>query len=231
MWHIVKAELHYNYKIVMIPLVFINIFLALAFITSGKIRLGTDIVGVPSVALVLTAAAAFIIMVDRAKTKRNRFMAVLPVSVRSIGISHYVSLYIFWTCILAIFCCTLKIFRPEAMVGDITLTMFTFNGIYLYFSATYTMSRDLAYYFRRPVGKAGINIVLSTEAYIPLFNFLLLLYFVLLPTPYLGIKPPFYVDIVQFMFSLTGAIVLNIFGLCLVIAGVYIYSRRKSFLE
>ena len=230
MWYIVKAELRYYYKIVLIPLICINILLAIAFLTSGKIRLGTDIIGVPSVALVVTAVAAFMIIVDRAKTKRSRFLAVLPVSVRSIGISQYLSLYIIWAFILAVFCCTLMIFRPEAAVGDVALTVFTFNGIYLYFSATYIMSRDLCF-VRRPAGKAGIRIDLSPGAFIPLLNFLLLLYFVLLPVPYIGIEPPLYTDIVQFMFSLTGAIVLNIFGLCLVLAGVFVYSRRLSFLE
>ena len=231
MWKLVKAELHYYYKIVLIPLICLNIFLAIAFLTSGKIRLGTDIVGVPSVALVLTAAAAFIIMVDRAKTKRSRFLAVLPVSVGSTGMSWYLSLYIFWASILAVFCCTLKIFRSEAAVGDVTLTMFTFNGIYLYFSSTYTMSRDLCFYFRRPNRIAGFRIDLSPGAFIPLLNFLLMLYFVVLPVKYIGIEPPLYSDIVQFMFSLSGAIVLNSIGLCLTIAGVYVYSGRKSFLE
>ena len=231
MWNIFKAEFRYYYKFAFAITVCLNIWLAIAFSTGGKSEIEKDLVGVPTVALVVTAFIVFFMMVDRAKAKRNRFHAMLPLSIRHTGISRFLSLYVFWVLILIFFCLTLVIFRSDAAAGDVLKRMLTFNGIFLYINATYIMSRDLRFCFSGHIMKKGIRIYYIPGVIILFVNMLLLIYFVLLPVPYIGIIPLYHITFVQFIFSPIGAIILNIAGIVLTILGIGVYTTRKSFLE
>ena len=156
MWNILKAEFGYYYKIPLSITVGLNIWLIVLFSIMGEGG-DNDVIGVLTVAAVVTAISAFYIFVDRLKTKRERFHAVLPVSLKVIGISRLLCLFSFWLINVLVFCTTLLSFRHIPLI-DILPVMFVINGIIMYFTTTYLIARDMGYFLQKPAWNMPIRI-------------------------------------------------------------------------
>ncbi len=228
MWHILKAELNYYYKLPLIITICIIMWLFIAFSIWGKSHLEEDLLSFMIVAMSVTGVSYFYMVLDKSKTKRERFHAALPVSIRHVGISRLISVIVFWLFVAICLCLTLVTVRHDIKVVDIIWRLISFNGVILFFNADYTLSRDLYYCITRKNKTFGIHNDMLPIVILPLVNALVLLFFAIPHAFHFNI--PVREQLVNFMFSMYGAITLNLIGIGLSILSVVIYARRRSFL-
>ena len=230
MWRIIKAELSLYYLYSLPFVVILTVWFAIAISIWGSDRIETDMSGVMVLALSMTAITMLFMLVDKIKTKQARFYATLPVSVRDIGVAKYIVSVVFWLITTVILTTTLVAIRPDAFQEGLFIRFLGFNGVLLYFNATYLMSRDLAYCLLGAKKRLGIRVESVPYIAFPLINFLLLLYFAILPLPYFGVNAPYRDSVVDFLFEPTGAVLLNAVGLLLTVVGILVFKRRKAYL-
>ena len=180
------------------------------------------------VAMSVTGVSYFYMVLDKSKTKRERFHALLPVSIGHVGISRLISVIVFWLIVVMCFCLILITVRHDIKVVDVIWILISFNGVILFFNADYTLSRDLYYCITRKNKTFGIHNDILPVVILPLVNALVLLYFAIPHAFHINI--PVREQLVNVMFSMYGAITLNFIGIGLSILSVVIYARRRSFL-
>jgi len=228
MWHILKAELNYYYKLPLIITICIIMWLFIAFSIWGESHLEEDLLSFMIVAMSVTGVSYFYMILDKSKTKRERFHAVLPVSIGHVGISRLISVIVFWLIVAISLSLTLVTVRHDIKVVDIIWRLISFNGVIIFFNADYALSRDLYYLITRKNKTLGIHNDMLPIVILPLVNALVLLFFAIPHAFHINI--PVREQLVNVMFSIHGAITLNLVGIGLSMLSVVIYAKRRSFL-
>ena len=105
MIRILKAEMTYYAKILFIPIFLMCVWIGIVFIllSSGSPEKETDIRGIMTVACSVTALIYIIEMIDRIKTRRDRFLMKLPVGALAAGIARMSCHVLSWMIVLVSF--------------------------------------------------------------------------------------------------------------------------------
>lgn len=157
MWRILKAEINYDK-------LRIAIFFVLSFCSFIAIWFGVkwDRNRVPMtmlIILVLTLSAGYAEEKIRTLQKRDRFHALLPVSLWRIGISHLVYPVIILIGMILLFFCSSFIIQPlygKTLTKPSFLQILTLSGLVLIVNAVILLHRDLRVIFAKKYQRALI---------------------------------------------------------------------------
>jgi hypothetical protein len=230
MLRLLRAEIAYNWKVTVIPAVLTALWtLGVFFFTKSEGSV-SDINGVLTLAAAVAAFAFAFIMIDRFKTRRDRFHVGLPVPPVKVAAARYLTLILSWLFVLSIMIMVLIAVYP-----GVSLTLFlawaaTFTGILFYFAISYILTRDLAYRIYAKGKWLGVRYESLPIIVIPLVNIVLLIYFVLLPVPYIGVELETRRQMVDFLAGTTGTILLNLLWIGLMLFSIRTFIKRTSFL-
>ncbi|MCE5249688.1 hypothetical protein LLG96_05655 [bacterium] len=232
MIRILKGELKYHYKFVLIFTIIMNIWLVIAFFKSGgdsdPLK---DVVGVMTLAEVVLALCAISLFVDRFRTGRDRLLVLLPVSVRDVGIARFMIVPVFWIMIAALYCLTLMTVMHITSLSSIFLTFMVMSGVVLFFYSLYLISYDLCAVLVRKYRVFGIYNDQIPGVLLGIFNAVLLVYFVVFSVPYFGLNSPHRDYLVRALFTYTGASIFVLVGICLSIMSIVLFEKRRTYRE
>ena len=234
MVRLLKAEFSYHKYIFATVYSLIMLFLILFIVYSniGNMSIEKDSRGAMTLMFSATFIALFVMLLHRSVNKIDRCHILLPVSVRTVGVSRLSVILFFWLGLVIAFWISYVIINAtEHQTGkDNSFYIFLmFNSVIFIANAAYLIARDLAFYF---TGKFRV----VPGIVIPLFIFLVSMFYVLFFTPYFLDYLSDFVSPGQVREGVAGSVfipaviaILNSTGLLLSILSVFIFTRRLSY--
>jgi hypothetical protein len=229
MWKLLKNELKYNIVLISLPTLIIVAALLKNYSANWE-NTQYNLVGMKNVMAVGLIIIVFFWIVKNIKEKRDRLLATLPISRSQHGFHKIIFLITIWSMFLLIYwLSTIKIFSQYSqniLWQTLSQTGFVFSVLALVLTF-----RDVSFVYSGNFKK--IILILSS---VILFIVAYLTYYILFasPVPYFQIlnkinifkeKLPTYSSMIIFLiFSLISSILL-------VQLNIYIFKRRKYFLE
>jgi hypothetical protein len=166
---------------------------------------------------------------ESAKTKRIRMLTILPLSARMVGLYRQMGAVIPWTLYLALLAISSLISQRGNLGPDYAWWILTRIG----FMFIFVGFMDLAYilYFcvkeKRP-DKTVMGWVIFPSLWIAAIAALLLYFFT---NSLGGHHSGFLSSVTELAITLPGSLSILLFGLIIVALNVFVYERRRSFLE
>ncbi len=231
MWKIVRSEFIYN-KFSMIFLYVFILTIFSAVFASGWSSAEQDVPGLTTIMGVTLMVIHFLKILSRfTREKFDRIFIMLPISMFKIAVARLLFIITNWTILLLLFWLGLLIFRMDSFEMWIFWFMASITGIILSINAWPVIHRDLLFYLKEQYQKIILSIIYAA---IFLCGSLILTsdgihrYFPTIPLDsLLIIREKFG----SFISSPIGALNLFAIGVGLSIFSVFIFHKRKFYLE
>ncbi len=226
MWKLIKAELIYNKNALLIGLLFsIPFFFYFLSVKFKHEELG--IIFMMILLFIPGGIAAGILAgmgARRYKEKRERLFALLPVSLKRIGLARTLLPLLLWIGVVLVFWSSILIFTLYSIELKMIWVMLALNGLFLGLIPTDFMQHDVQYYFMRKSQK-----ILWWS--LMLFRVLASLITLSLISEIMEILQPLRPLAKYVFFSPWGVLGLNIFAVLVIYLGVVVFAKRKSYAE
>jgi len=223
MWKLISANEEYTYLSGVLSW---STILALAIINS---ILG----GMEEIMAVIMFITAVIFgggeSVESAKTKRIRMLSTLPVSVRKLGLYRQWGLVIGWTLCMALLVVSSLISQRGNLGPDYGWWILTRIGCMFIFAGFLDLLNNLYFCVReKKPDKTVMAWVISPLLWIAAVAGCLLYFATNSPG---GLPFGFPNSIAELALTLPGSLGILLFGLIILALNVYVYERRRSYLE
>lgn len=225
MWNLLRAEINYN-KIYLVLgyLLYVTLF-AIVAVWGKPEHFVRDI----SIALwAATLFGRFSGEFEKTKNKRIRYHLRIPLTTFQIGLLRLIFTVVYWLSIVALFFASLLLVEPTVPGVNVFWALLPINGLILLGYAGFSIYHDLKSCFLRQKDR----IVLHAVWFLMVFAGYFLLYSYM---DFLGLfSRSFLIDrhaFVQLYFSGAGVLLINLTAVWLSGYSLYIFVRRKSYLE
>jgi hypothetical protein len=227
MWQLIKAEFVYNRALLLFAYFFGSIPFFL-FFASWKYSYEEISLILMMICLVIPGGISAGILAGmgarRYKEKRERLYALLPISVRRVGLARALLPLLLWIGVVLLFWIIILIFSFYSVELKIIWLMLSINGLFLSLLPTEYMQHDVQYYFMRKSQKIlWFSLIL--------FRVVASLITLSLVAEALEFLHPLKPLAGYVFFSPWGALGLNIFAVLVIYLGVIVFAKRKSYAE
>ena len=236
MWRILKAEFSYH-RIFVIIAFSIHLLLLTFFSVTSFMKGSVEHDAIPGIIFLMgdiTVVAAVFVILSRVKAV-GRFHVLLPVSVNTIGFSRILFVVIFWIALVTIMCFTLLTLKMKTLeiqhnnfVSILPYEILAYTGFILILNANYLISRDIGHCIRRKY-----TIFTIADNHIP--GILLSLVYAVITLTVANIRmnsiEPACTIILSAVLSPAGAVSLLTGGVLMSYLSVFVFVKRKSYLQ
>ena len=231
MWQLLKAEFsYYRYNLyfsVIAYILFICGYIVCLVVDSGFIRYHHIIIATWIPAIIATLS----MLHSKNTAKRDRILAVLPISPVRIAYARLLFAVIVWLCLVTLFWII-----PSGLklvdIGPMTVYYMLFlNGNFLIINALYFISEDAKYCMK----KKTIFYCVKTDAFLMIFfnALIILLWLFTFSFPYdfvFGIFESYVTPMNSVVFSAEGLLTFNVIGFGLSYLSIRTFIRRKTYI-
>ena len=226
MWQLLKTEFEYD-RFILGMCFSLFILISVVFLTLG----GNDLEkSVPAYRAVLICSVAIVwlnTLVKLQKEKRECMHVKIPISIRTIGLSRLLYLFIFWIIIAALFFIISWIVKDRSLdfsdvTANISMTGIIFNAIALTF-----LQKDLKYFFTGKLAKVILSVLFFILICIAYFVFVLSVMTFEVRTAFDSLR----MGMMSIFFSGWGAVGFMVLGVGLSLMDLWVFGHRKFFLE
>jgi hypothetical protein len=229
MWKILKAEIEHNKYYLLPGLLFVFILQVILVISGDWNESQNDFPGLRVIWFSLSIFIVFLYLLSFRKDKRLRIHTMLPINPRKIA-SVRISVFILFWIVLILILFLFHLINQGQFPGPAWIyNILTLTGLVFIINSLPYFSQDIfnIYFSKKSRVLLSIALILCSIIYIIL---------VLMITPYFDtIDPQFfnsYRNTVQKVyFSPAVTIISPITGITLLIASLFLFNRRKSYLE
>ncbi|MFC2156432.1 hypothetical protein ACFLT9_01215 [Acidobacteriota bacterium] len=226
MWQVLKAELRYSAPLVSILLaILIPVLIIFALFGGEEIEKSQ-----PAVLVLLWAVAVILIVFSLlmgSKIKKDRWLSLLPLPLRTIGLVRLYFVTVVWTVLFISFWAIHLIFHFHILQMETLWRMLSLTGIVLSVNALYVLSRDLPFKIRR---KSRILFFHNDEYPSIIITLMLILVFTFpVGVDVLGLSKNTQTALLSFYSSWPGALILNQCWLALYGLSIYIFTHRRTY--
>ena len=224
MWKLIKADSEYN---AISNCILWSIILGL--VISNSIWGGME----ETIAIIMFLIALFFgggDAVESAKTKKIRMLSTLPLSARKLGLYRQWDTVIYWTLWMALLFISSVISKRGNLGLDYVWWILSRIGCMFIFAGFMDLANNLFFCVKekKPDKIVMAWIIYPSLGMAALIGGLLLYFFTISP----GDKPDWhFININWFVSTFPGSFGILLFGLIIQALNVYVYERRRSYLE
>lgn len=229
MWKILKAELSYNKYVLVIPYGVV-LYVIIANVSQGWSNVELNLPGVRAMMVVAAAVIFLFSIVTFFKEKRERYFTLLPLSIRQIGISRLLFLITVWLSFILLFWISTLTVTPYQLSTILWGTL-SLTGFILMANAYIFIHRDLKF-----CSSGKFQKILITFFYPIMIIIGYLLWYLLfaVPVPYFEFFKPLNTlneEFSNISTSLMGFSIFIVLGMSFTVLSVFVFKRRRSYLE
>jgi hypothetical protein len=228
MLKILKAQIQYNKIILIISyLIFLSVYVS--FVVQGWQEFDNSFPALRAVLMATTAMLFLFSIIKLHREKRDRFHHILALNIWQLGISRVLQIITFWFSLLLLVLFAFLL-RPSIFDLKILWDLLSLTGFVLVLNAAPFIYRDLSYCFHSKSKKVVLVII---YALMILAGYLLFMLFVVsvgsisLSRDLVLVKKNFS----SFINTFSGALSFNLCGIILTGISIYVFSKRKTYIE
>jgi len=232
MWKLLKAEFSYNKSILITAVIayilFVIAFIVCSIISSRLIRYNHVMLAT----LIPAMVASILILSSKSMDKRDRILAVLPITPSSIAFMHISFAVIVWISLVCLFWILPSVLKFVDIDRTTVLVMIYLNGSFVVMNALLFICADVRNCITEKKNFFNLHIdEILTLIFSPV---IIVLWIFVFGIPYefiFGLFEPFRSYMYPLIISSSGVIIINVLGLGLSYLSIEMYVWRKSFLE
>ena len=228
MWKILKAQINYN-KMVLIFCLLVIFVVIIPFIVQGwKVPEKSY----PALRAVLFAMTAFVFLsnsVKYMKEKRDRFFHKLPLKLWEFGAARLTFVLLFWFSLMLLVCITF-IIRNSIFNYTYLCDLLSQTGFIMFMIGVVFFVRDIAFVFNfrnKRIIAGVLNFIIVICVYILFMLFVVSKNAMEISSSLISIKTEFN----QLIGSSSGAVLFLLIGSTMLLISIFVFSRRKTFIE
>lgn len=228
MWRILRAEICYN-KIIVGITCGIALFIIIVNSVRGWPNPTLNLRGTKAIMTVAVAVACFVSFLKFFKEKRERYLSILPLSIKEVGVSRLLFMGIVWLSLVLLFLIGSSTAQPY-WVDNIIWDTLSLTGFIMMINAYIFIHRDLTIRFQDRYQKLILMILYSI---LIIMGYLVWYLLFTVAIPYFKFLEPlnqFKKDFPNVSSVAIGAIFFNLCGIGLTVLSIFIFKNRKTYL-